>query len=96
MKIIRKLSWHQRILLKKELKKKCQSFHQQGYPSVNEAELMEYLICYRWKKQEMDSIKACREDILHIEINEFFDYQQLVAQTSTQKIKNWHDVEDLF
>lgn len=91
-----KLSWHQKLLLKKELKNKCQSFHQLGYTSVNEAELIDYLISYRWKKQKMDSIKACREDILHIKTNEFFDYQQLVAQTSSRTIKDWHDIEDLF
>ncbi|WP_271495213.1 post-transcriptional regulator [Enterococcus sp. 5H] len=93
---IEKLSWHQKILLKKELKAKCQFFQQLGYSSVNEAELMNYLVGYRWKKNTPQSLKACREDILHIEPNEFFDYQQLKAQTSSLKINDWHDLEDLF
>ncbi|MBO0423721.1 hypothetical protein JZO84_12625 [Enterococcus plantarum] len=93
---IEKLSWHQKFLLKKELKIKCRSFQQLGYSSVNETELMNYLVSYRWKKNAPSSIKACREDILHIEPNEFFDYQQLIAQTSSLTIKDWHDLTDLF
>ncbi|WP_086329125.1 post-transcriptional regulator [Enterococcus sp. 4G2_DIV0659] len=93
---IEKLSWHQKFLLKKELKAKCQSFQQLGYSSVNENELMNYLVSYRWKKKSPSSIKACKEDILHIEPNEFFDYQQLIAQTSSLTIKDWHDLTDLF
>ncbi|OJG54400.1 hypothetical protein RV06_GL002743 [Enterococcus haemoperoxidus] len=57
---------------------------------------MNYLVSYRWKKNAPSSIKACREDILHIEPNEFFDYQQLIAQTSSLTIKDWHDLTDLF
>ncbi|WP_086279781.1 MULTISPECIES: post-transcriptional regulator [Enterococcus] len=93
---IEKLSWHQKFLLKKELKIKCHTFQQLGYSSVNETELMNYLVSYRWKKQAPPSIKACREDILHIEPNEFFDYQQLIAQTSSLTIKDWQDLTDLF
>lgn len=83
-------------MLKKELKAKCQAFQHLGYSSVNEAELMNYLVSYRWKKMSPKSLKACREDILHIKPNEFFDYQQLIAQTSSLKIGDWHDLEDLF
>ncbi|ALS02960.1 hypothetical protein ATZ33_16705 [Enterococcus silesiacus] len=93
---IEKLSWHQKFLLKRELKITCRSFQQLGYSSVNETELMNYLVSYRWKKKAPSSIKACREDILHIEPNEFFDYQQLIAQTSNLTIKDWHDLTDLF
>nr|WP_276205074.1 post-transcriptional regulator [Enterococcus quebecensis] len=83
-------------MLKKELKIKCHSFRQLGYSSVNETELMNYLVSYRWKKNAPSSVKACREDILHIEPNDFFDYQQLIAQTSNLKISDWQDLKDLF
>lgn len=75
---------------------KCHYFHQLGYDSVREDELMNYLVSYRWKKQMPVSLKACKEDISAINPNDFFDYQQLVAQTSSYAIKDWHDLEDLF
>ncbi|MBO0470644.1 hypothetical protein JZO66_08805 [Enterococcus sp. DIV0242_7C1] len=91
-----KLSWRQRFLVKKELKTTCQSFRELGYSSVDEKELMHYLVSYRWKKSAPASIQACREDILHIKPNEFFDYQQLIAQTSKMTINDWQDLKDLF
>lgn len=42
------------------------------------------------------SLKACKEDVLAINPNDFFDYQQLIAQTSSYIINDWHDLEDLF
>lgn len=94
--MIKKLSWHQKLLLKKEIKMKCQSFHQLGYSSVDEAALLNYLLSYRWKHQGKQSIKAYKEDILLVQPNEFFDYQQLVAQTTKMQFNDWHDIEDLF
>lgn len=82
--------------MKKELKAKCQWFEQLGYSAVNEAELVNYLVAYRWKRHIPSSVKACRQDILSIQPNDFFDYQQLKAQTSSLTIKDWHDLEDLF
>lgn len=93
---IEKLPWHQKLLLKKEIKEKCVNFKEQGYLSVDEAELLNYLVSYRWKNQQRLSIKKCREDIFHVKPNEFFDYQQILAQTSSETIKDWHDLEDLF
>lgn len=93
---IEKLSWPQKILLKKELKAKCQWFKQLGYSSIDEAALTNYLLAYRWKKNAPSSLKACRQDISSIQPNEFFDYQQLKAQTSPLTLKDWHDLEDLF
>ncbi|MTD37508.1 hypothetical protein GIX45_02445 [Erwinia sp. CPCC 100877] len=90
------LSWHQKVLLKKEIKLKCLSFQQLGYSAVNEADVMNYLVAYRWKKKQPKTIKDCRKDISAIKPNEFFDYQQLVAQTSSLQLKDWHDLEDLF
>ncbi|MHC5227210.1 post-transcriptional regulator [Enterococcus sp. LJL99] len=82
--------------MKKDIKEKCSNFKQQGYLAVDEAELLNYLLSYRWKKKPKLSIKECREDILHIKSNDFFDYQQLLAQTKYVKINDWHDLEDLF
>ncbi|WP_086350094.1 post-transcriptional regulator [Candidatus Enterococcus clewellii] len=92
---IQKLSWHQKVLLSKEIKQKCRSFQDNGYRGVNETELLNYLLLYRWKNQQRLSIKECKRDILHIKPNEFFDYQQLVAQTSPFQWNDWKDIEDL-
>ena len=93
---IEKLSWHQKLLLKKEIKNKCFDFEQQGYLSIDEEVFLNYLLSYRWKNKSKLSIKKCREDIFQVKSNDFFDYQQLLAQTKYVKIKDWHDLEDLF
>ncbi|MGC6767303.1 post-transcriptional regulator [Enterococcus sp. LJL128] len=93
--MMKKLSWHQKMLLSKEIKTKCRSFHEDGYTSVNEQELLNYLLSYRWKSKPKLSIKECKNDILHIQPNDFFDYQQLIAQTSPFRFNDWHDIEDL-
>ncbi|MGK0551024.1 post-transcriptional regulator [Enterococcus faecalis] len=90
------LSWRQKFLLKKVIKKKCQVFQQLGYSSVNEDELINYLLAYRWRHKEKMTLKARRKDIQQIEPNDFFDFQQLKAQTSTLQLNDWHDLEDLF
>nr|WP_269091995.1 post-transcriptional regulator [Enterococcus sp. BWR-S5] len=90
-----KLSWHQKVLLSKEIKMKCRSFQENGYQGVNENELLDYLLLYRWKNRQRLSIKECKRDILHIEPNDFFDYQQLVAQTSPFQLNDWTDIKDL-
>lgn len=92
---IQKLSWHQKVLLSKEIKMKCRSFQENGYQGVNESELLDYLLLYRWKNRQRLSIKECKRDILHIEPNDFFDYQQLVAQTSPFQLNDWTDIKDL-
>lgn len=84
------------MLVKKELKLKCQFFQGLGYKSVNERELLNYVTEYRWKKKPPKSIVACRQDILSITPNEFFDYQQLKAQTSQFKINDPKNLNDLF
>ncbi|MEO2443400.1 post-transcriptional regulator, partial [Enterococcus faecalis] len=48
------------------------------------------------KKQTHLSVKDCRKDIQKVKPNEFFDYQQLLAQTSKNPLRDWHDIEDLF
>nr|WP_245186948.1 post-transcriptional regulator [Enterococcus larvae] len=92
---IQKLSWHQKVLLSKEIKLKCRSFQENGYQGVSETELLDYLLLYRWKNRQRLSIKECKSDILHIEPNDFFDYQQLVAQTSPFQLRDWTDIKDL-
>ncbi|EHS8008738.1 hypothetical protein SOQ27_001566 [Enterococcus faecalis] len=91
-----KLSWLQQKMLNKSIKKKCQNFRELGYSSINEEDLLTYLLTYRWKKQTHLSVKDCRKDIQKVKPNEFFDYQQLLAQTSKKTLRDWHDIEDLF
>ena len=92
---MKKLSWHQRVLLSKEVKMKCRSFHEDGYAAVEEADLFQYLLSYRWKNKQKLSIKECKNDILHVQPNDFFDYQQLIAQTSPFRLNDWTDIKDL-
>lgn len=91
-----KLSWLQQKMLNKSIKKKCQNFRELGHSSINEEDLLTYLLTYRWKKQTHLSVKDCRKDIQKVKPNEFFDYQQLLAQTSKNPLRDWHDIEDLF
>ena len=72
------------------------NFRELGYSSINEEDLLTYLLTYRWKKQARLSVKDCRKDIQKVKPNEFFDYQQLLAQTSKNPLRDWHDIEDLF
>nr|WP_236671734.1 post-transcriptional regulator [Enterococcus sp. BWB1-3] len=81
--------------MSKEIKMKCRSFHEDGYNAVDEAQLLNYLIAYRWKDKAKLSIKECKSDILHIQPNDFFDYQQLMAQTSPFRFNDWKDIQDL-
>lgn len=46
-----KLSWLQQKMLNKSIKKKCQNFRELGYSSINEEDLLTYLLTYRWKKK---------------------------------------------
>lgn len=42
-----KLSWLQQKMLNKSIKKKCQNFRELGYSSINEEDLLTYLLTYR-------------------------------------------------
>lgn len=58
-------------MLNKSIKKKCQNFRELGYSSINEEDLLTYLLTYRWKKQARLSVKDCRKDIQKVKPNEF-------------------------
>lgn len=45
-----KLSWLQQKMLNKSIKKKCQNFRELGYSSINEEDLLTYLLTYRSEK----------------------------------------------
>ncbi|WP_041363472.1 post-transcriptional regulator [Melissococcus plutonius] len=93
--IIKRMTWLQRLYLKRELREKCQSFHRLGYVAVDEKELWNYLATYRWKHHPISSLKARKEDISQIKPNDFFDYEQLIAQTTNFSFQNRQDIEDL-
>ncbi len=91
-----KLSWLQQKMLNKSIKKKCQNFRELGYSSINEEDLLTYLLTYRWKKQTHLSVKDCRKDIQKVKPNEFLTINNYWHRHQKNPLRDWHDIEDLF
>lgn len=91
-----RVAWYHKRRLAKAIKAKCHFFHQQGYQTVTEKDLHDYFVAYRWKKQANFSFQMYCEDIARTSINDFFDYQQWLAQTSRFDLESWQQIKDLF
>ncbi|QQV79523.1 hypothetical protein JG559_08925 [Enterococcus faecalis] len=58
-------------------------FRELGYSSINEEDLLTYLLTYRWKKSKPVYLsKTVAKTFRRLSRMNFFDYQQLLAQTS--------------
>ncbi|MGM0125417.1 hypothetical protein IGI37_002816 [Enterococcus sp. AZ194] len=87
----------ERFIINQAYKTKIKEFHSTGYQAIGLEELKKYCSDYRWqKKKNLPTVKEKRMDILSIRPNEFFDYQQLKIQTTTQKFQELEDFSDLF
>ena len=53
-------------MLNKSIKKKCQNFRELGYSSINEEDLLTYLLTYRWKKQTHLSVKTVAKTFIRL------------------------------
>jgi hypothetical protein len=43
--------------------------------------MLDYLVNFRWKRKQPETIQEMKEDIKKITANDYFDYQQLKAVT---------------
>ncbi|KAF1299544.1 hypothetical protein BAU15_02560 [Enterococcus sp. JM4C] len=86
----------ERILLHRAFAKKVTEFHSSGYEAISLEELKSYCLAYRWPKKKLTTYKEKRADILLIQANQIFDYQQLKIQTTAQTFQDLDDFSDLF
>ncbi|MBP1042960.1 hypothetical protein I6N95_18255 [Vagococcus sp. BWB3-3] len=88
-------SWKDKLFLNKSVKTKCKEFHENGYSSVQELDLWEYLVTYRWVKNDGLTLSEKKQDVLTVTFNDFFDFQRIKAQTRDVKRFDWNDIEDI-
>lgn len=88
-------SWKDKLFLNKAVKSKCKEFHENGYLSVQELDVWEYLITYRWVKSGVLTLSEKKQDVLTVTTNDFFDFQRIKAQTRDVKGFDWNDIQDL-
>ena len=86
----------ERMVLKRAYKAKVKEFHQTGYQAISLDELKRYCSEYRWSKKMVRGLGEKKADILSIQPNEFFDYQQLKIQTTERSFHELEDFSDLF
>ncbi|WP_314064656.1 post-transcriptional regulator [uncultured Vagococcus sp.] len=88
-------SWKDKLFLNKTVKAKCREFHENGYPSVQELDMWEYLITYRWVRNDDLALSEKKQDVSNVTFNDFFDFQRIKAQTRDVKRFDWNDIQDL-
>ncbi|EOL42597.1 post-transcriptional regulator [Enterococcus phoeniculicola] len=86
----------ERMVVNRTYKKKVKELHRTGYQAINLEELKRYCSEYRWTKKTVRTLREKKADILSIQPNEFFDYQQLKIQTTKQSFHELEDFSDLF
>lgn len=88
-------SWKDKLFLNKAVKSKCNEFHENGYQSVQELDMWEYLITYRWVKNDGLTLAEKKQDVFLLTFNDFFDFQRIKAQTRDVRRFDWDDIQDL-
>ncbi len=87
-KINKQTTW----LLKGTIRKLVKSFNEIGYSQITEQEVWEYLVTFRWKRNQPETLSEMKMDIQKVTANDYFDYQQFKAVTK----KDFDDLEQLF
>lgn len=77
----KKISMTTNWLLKGTIKEQVKSLLKSGYTEVTEKDMLDYLVNFRWKRRQPETIQEMKEDIKKITANDYFDYQQLKAVT---------------
>ncbi|KAF1300998.1 MULTISPECIES: post-transcriptional regulator [Enterococcus] len=75
-------------------KQKLREFAAAGYSSVTKEELLLFCQNYLWKKKQAVTFPQKKQLLLATTPNDFFDYQQIQAQTRQQS--SLDDFSDLF
>lgn len=81
VKMSKKISLTTSWLLKGTIKEQVGKLLKSGYTEVTEKDMLDFLINFRWKREQPDNINEMKTDIKKITANEYFDYQQLKAVT---------------
>lgn len=77
----KKISMTTNWLIKGTIKEQVKSLLKSGYTEVTEKDMLDYLVNFRWKRKQPETIQKMKEDIKKITANDYFDYQQLKAVT---------------
>ena len=70
-------------------------FITQGYESISSYDIATYFATYRWKKQKPENLFEQIYQLNQLTINDYFDYESIMAQTSTEMTLDTIDLSDL-
>ena len=56
----------------------------QGSESISSYDIASYFVTYRWKKSKPDNLFEQVYQLNQLTINDYFDYESIMAQTSTE------------
>ena len=70
-------------------------FITQGYESISSYDIASYFVTYRWKKSKPDNLFEQIYQLNQLTINDYFDYESIMAQTSTEMTLDNIDLSDL-
>lgn len=70
-------------------------FITQGYESISSYDIATYFVTYRWKKQKPENLFEQIYQLNQLTINDYFDYESIMAQTSTEMTLDTIDLSDL-
>lgn len=75
---------------------KVLEFMDLGYQSISVTDLAHYFADYRWKKSIPDTLFEQIFQINQLEINDYFDFESLEAQTNKEVTLEDIDLSELF
>ena len=67
----------------------------QGYESISSYDIASYFVTYRWKKSKPDNLFEQIYQLNQLTINDYFDYESIMAQTSTEMTLDTIDLSAL-
>ena len=70
-------------------------FITQGYESISSYDIANYFVTYRWKKQKPENLFEQIYQLNQLTINDYFDYESIMAQTSTEMTLDTIDLSAL-
>ena len=70
-------------------------FITQGYESISSYDIATYFATYRWKKQKPENLFEQIYQLNQLTINDYFDYESIMAQTSTEMTLDTIDLSEL-
>ena len=75
---------------------KVDEFNDLGYTTIESEDLAHYFADYRWKKSVPDNLFERIFQINQLSINEYFDFESLVAQTNKEISLDDINLSELF